>query len=181
MHIYEADYNLTLGIKWRVALYQAEALRELNQGQYGSRPHRNAIDPVFIEEIQFEIARASRNLLAQTNNDVMSCYDRIVPNLAMLVSQKFGVPLQTAQTNARTLEHANYCICTELGVSETGYYHSEQYPIYGTGQVSANSPTIWCFLSSVLFDCYDTLSYTVMYCRPVRTHPMELGMIGFGR
>ncbi len=59
IHIYEADYNLTLGIKWRLALYQAEAFRELNEGQHGSRPRRNAIDPVFLEEIQFEIARAS--------------------------------------------------------------------------------------------------------------------------
>ena len=175
INIYKADYNLTLGIKWRVALYQAEGLRELNQGQYGSRLRRNARDPVFIEEIQFEIARASRKMLAQTSYDAMSCYDRIVPNLAMLVSQKFGVPLQTTQTNARTLEHANYRICTELGVSETAYRHWEQYPIYGTGQGSANSPMIWCFLSSVLFDCYDTLSYTATYCCPDRTHPMELG------
>ena len=27
IHIYEADYNLILGIKWRMATYQAEALR----------------------------------------------------------------------------------------------------------------------------------------------------------
>ena len=46
IHIYEADYNLMLGIKWRIALYQAEALRKLNTGQYGSRPRRNAYDPV---------------------------------------------------------------------------------------------------------------------------------------
>jgi hypothetical protein len=31
IHIYEADFNLTLGIKWRMALYQAESLRELHQ------------------------------------------------------------------------------------------------------------------------------------------------------
>ena len=49
-----------LGIKRRIALYQAEALRELNDGQYGSRPRRNALDLVLIEELQFEISRASR-------------------------------------------------------------------------------------------------------------------------
>ena len=73
IHIYEADYNLTLGIKWRAALYQAEALHELNEGQYGSRPHRNAVDPVLIEELQFEISRATRKMLVQTNYDAMSC------------------------------------------------------------------------------------------------------------
>jgi hypothetical protein len=35
LHIYEADYNLMLGLKWRVAVYQAEALKALNEGQYG--------------------------------------------------------------------------------------------------------------------------------------------------
>ena len=60
IHIYEVDYNMVLGLKWRMALYQAEALKELNEGQYGSRPERNAIDPVMLEELQFEISRLSR-------------------------------------------------------------------------------------------------------------------------
>ena len=81
IHIYEADYNLVLGLKWQVALYQAEALKQLNEGQYGSRPRRNAIDPVMIEELQFEISRATRKTVIQTNYDAASCYDRIIPNL----------------------------------------------------------------------------------------------------
>ncbi|KAI2509161.1 hypothetical protein MHU86_5280 [Fragilaria crotonensis] len=59
IHIYEADFNLALGIKWRIQMYQAEALAALNDGQYGSRPRRNATDPVFIEELQCEISRHS--------------------------------------------------------------------------------------------------------------------------
>ncbi len=179
IHIYEADYNLMLGIKWRKALYQAEALKELNEGQFGSRPRRNAVDPVFIEEMQFEISRASRKMLVQTNYDATSCYDRIIPNLAMLVSRKYGVPKLITQSNSKTLEQAEYRIRTELGVSDTGYTHSQEYPIYGTGQGSGNSPMIWCFLSSVLFDCYDDLAYSATYCNPDRSHPIELGMVGF--
>jgi hypothetical protein len=38
---------------------------------------------------------------------------------------------------------------------------------------------IWCFLSSVLFDCFEQLSYKATYCCPDRTHAMDLGMIGF--
>ena len=156
IHIYEADYNLMLGIKWRMALYQAEKLRELNQGQYSSRPRRNAIDPVFIEKMQFEIARARWKTLVQTNYDATSCYDRIIINLAMLVSRKYGVPFLIALTNACTLEQAIYRIRTELGVSTDSYSHCRDHPIHGTGQGSGNSPArIWCFLSSVLFDCHD--------------------------
>ena len=51
IHIFEADFNLALGVKWRATMQQAEDLRLLNDGQYGSRSHRNAIDPVFLEEL----------------------------------------------------------------------------------------------------------------------------------
>lgn len=50
-----------------VALYQAETLKQLNEGQYGSRPQWNAIDPVMIEEFQFAISWLSRRTFLQTN------------------------------------------------------------------------------------------------------------------
>ncbi|KAI2492122.1 hypothetical protein MHU86_22426 [Fragilaria crotonensis] len=59
IHIYEADFNLALGVKWRAAMRQAEDLRLLNEGQYGSRSYRNAIDPVFIEELQLEVSQGN--------------------------------------------------------------------------------------------------------------------------
>jgi hypothetical protein len=113
-----------LGIKWRTALYQAEAFRELNDGRFGSRHRRNAVNPVFIEEMQFEISRASRKILVQTNYDATSCNDRIIPNLAMLLIRKYEVPKLTTQSNATNLEQAEYRIRTDLGVSGTGYTHS---------------------------------------------------------
>jgi hypothetical protein len=179
IHIYEADYNLMLSVKWRISLYQAEALRELNAGQFGSRSRRNALDPVFIEELQFEISRASRKMMAQTNYDATSCYDRIIQNLAMLVSRKFGVHKQVAKSNASTLELAEFRTRTELGVSETGYTHSPEYPIYGTGQGSGNSPQIYCFMLSVMFDYYESLNKPAIYCHPDRTQQTELAMVGF--
>ena len=145
IHIYEADFNLMLGIKWRVALYQAEALKQLNDGQYGSRPRRNAIDPVMIEELQFEISRLSRRTFLQTNYDASSCYDRIIPNLAMIASRRFGVEKCVTLANGNTLLKAKYLIRTELGLSESSYTHSPEMPIYGTGQGSGNSPMIWVF------------------------------------
>ena len=78
IHIYEADYNLILGLKWRELMHAAEDEGLLNDGQYGSRPNRSAHDPVFIEEIQSEICRASRKSNIKFDNDATSCYDRII-------------------------------------------------------------------------------------------------------
>ena len=74
---------MALGIKWRAAMHQAEDLKCLNDGQYGSRPNRRATDPVFLEEIQYEISRATRTSLAITSYDTMACYDQIIPSVAM--------------------------------------------------------------------------------------------------
>ena len=126
--------------------YQAEALKALNDGQYGSRPRRNASDPVFLEELQCEVSRATRQPVILTSYDAAACYDRIVPNVASLVSRKFGVHPQVVQSNMETLQHAEYRIRTDMGLASTGYCHTPEHPIYGTGQGGANSPAIWCFL-----------------------------------
>ncbi|KAI2495020.1 hypothetical protein MHU86_19495 [Fragilaria crotonensis] len=89
IHIYEADFNLALGVKWREAMQKAEDSQALNDGQYGSRAARCAPDPVFIEELQCEISRATRKPVILTNYDATACYDRIIPNLGMLASRKF--------------------------------------------------------------------------------------------
>ena len=63
IHLYEADYMLAMGLKGRPAFYDAEKKKMLNEGQHGSRPNRNAYDPVFIKEIQMEISRITRKTL----------------------------------------------------------------------------------------------------------------------
>ena len=179
IHLYEADYNLAMGLKWRAAMELSEAGQHLNSGQYGSRPARGAHDPVFIEEFQLEISRASRKTLIQTNYDATSCYDRIIPNLAALVSQKYGVPLPAVMANVKTLQSAQYKLKTELGLSDQGYTHTTEHPIYGTGQGSGNSPMIWCFLSSVLFDCYDQHAHGAIYELPDKSLTTKVHMIGY--
>ena len=79
IHIYEADFNLCMGLKWRNAVFQAEDMDKLNQGQYGGRTRCTASDPVLIEELQMDISRVTRKTLVQTNHDATSCYDRIIP------------------------------------------------------------------------------------------------------
>ena len=114
-----------------------------------------------------------------TNYDAAACYDRIIPSVGMLVSRKFGVPKQVTTMNAATLENAEYRIRTDLGLANTGYSHSASHPIYGTGQGSANSPAIWCFLSSALFDGYDTVAEQAMYSSAYGEVHQRLGLIGF--
>ena len=131
------------------------------------------------KKFQFEISRATRKSLVQINYDATSCYDRIIPNLAALVSRKFGVPPSVVLSNITTLLYAKYRLKTELGTSVDYYQHNDEYPIYGTGQGSGNSPMIWCFLSSILFDCYEENATGAVYETPDRKGTTKIQMIGY--
>jgi hypothetical protein len=61
IHLYEADYNLILGLFWaRKLVPLAEKARLFNKGCYGSRPGLSAVDPVLLEELQVSISYLSR-------------------------------------------------------------------------------------------------------------------------
>jgi hypothetical protein len=117
--------------------------------------------------------------MIQTNYDAMACYDRIIPNVAMLASRKFGVHLNVTQSNARTLEQAKFHVRTETGLSETSYQHETGMPVYGTGQGSTNSSQNWNFISSILLDCYDLKAFPAQYSNPDRSNVSNWSMIGF--
>jgi hypothetical protein len=60
IHLYEPDFNLLLGVKWRNIMHHSLDNDTLNFSQYGGLPGRESLIPVFIEEMQNEIAQASR-------------------------------------------------------------------------------------------------------------------------
>ena len=66
-----------------------------------------------------------------------------------------------------------------MGLSEDSYTHSNEHPIFGTGQGSGNSPAIWCFLSSILYDCYNKEAAKATYTTPSGSEDVALGMVGF--
>ena len=179
IHLYEADYNLLLAVKWRNALHCSEDAGVLNDGQYGSRPHRQALDPVYIEETMNEISRATRKAHIKFDNDATSCYDRILPQLAALAGRKFGLAKELVTLNNETLRQARYKLRTALGISETHYSHSLTRPIYGTGQGSGNSPIIWCFLSSSLFSAHNQAAHGATFATPDGRHYVKITMTGF--
>ena len=75
IHLYESDYNTLLGIKMRQLIHRCEDLNSINNGTYGSRAHRQASDPTFLEVLQYDYAALTRWPAIKFNNDAASCYD----------------------------------------------------------------------------------------------------------
>lgn len=179
IHLYEADYNLLLAIKWRQATYHAEDNRLLNEGLYGSRPGRSAHDPAFLEVLHHETYRMSMKSGINFDLDATSCYDRILPSIAALSSRRMGMDKAVTLMNTSMLEEARYHLKTSLGISNQWYQHSDMQPIYGTGQGSGNSPAIWCFVCSTLFDAFESIAHGARFTSYDMTKTMALYMVGF--
>jgi hypothetical protein len=129
----------------------------LNDGQAGSRPGRNAIDVVIQKAMKYLYCHETRTGMATMDNDAKSCYDRIICNLAMIISQYYGLSKSTTEAQAKTLQKMRYRSRTALGDSENYYKHMEETPIHRTGQGSCASPSIWILISSILTDCLSEL------------------------
>ena len=108
--------------------------------QKGGTQGNSAPDVVFVEELEYEICRATRTPLGKTDFDASSCYDRIHCFLANLASRKYGVDKQICIFQGHTLAEAKYYLRTKLGVSEGFISHSQAHPIYGTEETSCTHP-----------------------------------------
>jgi hypothetical protein len=131
IHLYEHDYNLLLAVKWRLLIWKATKEKTLNIGQFGAVLGRDAVIPTVIEELQYEISRASKRPLVHIAYDATACYDWIVMSMASLIAQSFGQHRNIVVINATTLQSARYLLKTMMGVSEESYRHCKMFPVYG--------------------------------------------------
>jgi hypothetical protein len=179
LHLFEADYNLILGVKWRQLMRHAEHNHTLNEEQYGSRSGREASGLNLLEVLKNEISHCSRKPLLNLDNDASSCYDRNIVSLSSLINRKYGQRRQIVMVNASTLKQAKYKLKTELGILYKSYSNSTIFPLHGTGQGSGNSPMIWCFISSTLFNCHQAHAFGATFESPDCTVTISFSVVGF--
>jgi Reverse transcriptase (RNA-dependent DNA polymerase) len=179
IHLYEADYNLLLAVKWRQTLHHACSNNLINPSQYGSQPGKEATDALMLRELEYEMSRITRKACLHFDNDATSCYDRIPCALANIMSRKYGIHRKICIVQGKTLQDAKYHLKTKLGVSDEFIKHCQVYPIFGTGQGSGNSPAVWLFISSTLFDIYDKLATGSTYQTRERSLDLVVKAVGF--
>ena len=85
IHIFDALWNLSLGIMWSKRLQQqSKKFGILNEGQWGSRSGRVSAEVVVLKMLTYEMSRLTRTDLISFDNDAKACYDRIVMAFALL-------------------------------------------------------------------------------------------------
>ena len=179
IYLYKADMSLMWGEHCRRAMRQAVDARSLHQGQFGGLPGRDCTSVCFMEELRFEYATLTRFPMAHFDNDAAACYDRIVVALASLCGRKRCINREVIFVHAKTLQEARFTLKTAKGISDTWYLHCVRFPIHGTGQGSTNSPTIWCFILSELFECHTKEAHGILFESPDGNLFVQMSIVGF--
>jgi hypothetical protein len=179
IHLYECDLNLLFLLFFRELDQHCEDNKLINTGVYGCRSSRRAVDPVFVDVTQTEMAMVTRTPLVKFNNDATSCFDRILVHLLNLCLRSYGMPKKLTKRLGELLRVATYAIETGIGISKETYQHSDELPVYGSGQGSAASAQGWTKLVSELFDIHDRYGYGCKYADPWNLYSTIIGMLGF--
>jgi hypothetical protein len=84
LHIYEADLNLILTVKWRDLLWSAEIHGQVNMNQHGAWPGCKASSLALSKELCKDIAYSTQRTLVSVDNNASDCFDRMNPTLVSL-------------------------------------------------------------------------------------------------
>ena len=178
IHLYEADFNLLLGIHCRKLDHHCEDHQLINEGCC-ARINKQAKDPALTDTLQADLSCLQRTPLIRFNNDASSCYDRIPPNLSNLCLRSFGMPKNVASIQGAMLQGARYHTRTSLGVSDAHYSHTPENPVFGTGQGSAGSPCAWGKIASRALDLHAQHNHGANYRDPLDHHQVKINMMGY--
>jgi len=129
IHLYEWDWNLLMGVKWRHLLHLACDQKFINENCYGSMPGKECIDPVFVKELEYEIARLTRVAVIMNDDDSKANYDRIHAFIANVVGCSKGLDKKVCIVHGRTLKEAKFHVQTKMGISKRHIQHGRLYPL----------------------------------------------------
>lgn len=102
-------------------------------------------------------------------NDAVNCYDRIIPVMTETLTQRIVLEMRASKYQTRVLEKFKHHIRTYKGPSKKYFKYEEEYPIYGTGQGTGWSPTIWTALNDVIIRAIYNNGIHIKYTNPTNT------------
>lgn len=70
---------------------KAEKENPLSDSNWGSRKGCSAQDAATVKALHYDLVHLTLKEYATMENDAKSCYDRMVPNLILLLSRSFGI------------------------------------------------------------------------------------------
>jgi hypothetical protein len=143
-------------------VHRGEDAKVFGDQQDGSHPGRQAIDTVHKKTLSYDISWIQHSSLAMFDKDASRCYDCIVVSLSTIAALCLGMRRKVTRMQATALALMTYFIKTMHGISDASYRSSKLYQLFGTGQGSGGSPSIWLSIMVVLLQTLWVMAHMAM-------------------
>ena len=151
IHIVEAELQFfTKVIYARRMMSHAEKCGEISDDQYGGRKQRQATSVILNKCMYYAISKQTLKTAAYMDDDAKACYDRVIPQLSEIESQKWGLTYKAANLATRIIQSQRFYVRTGFGVSDTYYSYEKSNPIFGVGQGLGWSGPMWLNTSDTI-------------------------------
>ena len=131
-------------------MQHAEKHGQITDDQYGGRKQRQATSIILNKSLYYDISKQSLTTAAYMDDDAKACYDRIIPSLASVEVQKWGISKKAAALTRNIVEKQQFRVKTAHGASDGTYSYSIDDQTYGMGQGLGWSGAIWMATSDTI-------------------------------
>jgi hypothetical protein len=121
-----------------------------------------SINAVHKKTLTYDLTRIMVINLAVFDNDASGCYDCIIVALGMIAALRLHMPRGAIQMHAKTLASMKYYVKTVHGILEAFYQAVKTFLLFGTGQGSGASPSVWLTLVVCLLFALTALATVTM-------------------
>ncbi len=93
IQLLEADMNLAFRTIWgRRLISHALKHNTSSPWQFGNTPGASVHSALILKTLSYDFSRLTRTNIAVFNNDAKACYDRVIPSLGLMATERLGIP-----------------------------------------------------------------------------------------
>ena len=167
IELFDSQMNAAMQIFFgKRLIFNALKHNEIHESAFGSVPKRNAQDALLEKTLTFHMLILTRSDGAVFDCDAKGCYDRIIPKLVTIHSQRLGMPGSWAQFFSIYWSDCVHYVKTRYGISRKHYKADESHPLFGIGQGNGAGPATWLSHSIVMFQVLSDINDGIIFFSP---------------
>eukprot|EP00957_Ditylum_brightwellii_P149802 11408258-Ditylum_brightwellii.AAC.1 len=147
----------------------SEEHNHLSDEQHKGQEECASINVVAITRFTLETYHYQRINASMTDCNAKSCYNKITPELLVLLYAKAGCPLQIIELLYSALTQLEYVMLIALGLSEAKVTNNLYHLLFGIGQGATDGLPGWTFHTNLLTSLYNSCAGGSIMTNPTNT------------
>ena len=105
IQLLEADMNFAFRLLWgKHLVHHALSHNALSPWNFGSRPGARVHSALLLKTISYDYLCYTCHNAIILDNDAKACFDRIIPSLGLMATERLGMPLSAIKSMLATIK-----------------------------------------------------------------------------